>query len=180
MVKPVNARAIEDATGASWIDWCAFLDKAGAAKLDHNAIVKKTRTFREISGWWAQGVAVAYEQHIGRRKPGQRSDGLFNASVSRTIHMSQQAAFKSWCDFASGLDEIGGQVIAGTPTTSTTPKRQYWRCKFDDGSSASVGFEPKGAEKVLIGIEHQKLGRESLIADRKSAWVGLLKACFTA
>lgn len=84
-IRPVNTQAIEQATGASWQEWCAFLDESGAAQLDHNAIVRKARKFKQISGWWAQSVAVAYEQHIGRRKPGQRSDGLFNASASRTI-----------------------------------------------------------------------------------------------
>ena len=111
MIKPASTRAIEEATGASWQEWCAFLDDQGAAQLDHIAIVRKARTFREISGWWAQGVAVAYEQHIGRRKPGQRSDGLFNASVSRTIKALLEPAYASWCNFAASLSEIDGQPL---------------------------------------------------------------------
>lgn len=83
MVKPVNTQAIEAATDTSWQEWCGFLEDAGAEALDHNAIVKKAGAFKPISGWWAQSVAVAYEQHIGRHQPGQTSDGLFAASVSR-------------------------------------------------------------------------------------------------
>lgn len=178
IVKPVNTQAIEKATGTSWQDWCAFLEENGAADLEHNAIVKKARTFKKISGWWAQGIAVAYEQSIGRRKPGQSSDGLFAASVSRTMALSQQSAFISWCEFVANLNEIDGQIIAEAPTTSTTPKRLYWRCKFEDGSTVAVSFEAKSRGKTLIAIEHRKLKLESFIEDKKRAWAGLLNECF--
>jgi len=178
MIKPASTRAIEEATGASWRAWCAFLDDQGAAQLDHNAIVKKAHTFKEISGWWAQSIAVAYEQHIGRRKPGQRSDGLFNASVSRTMNVLLEPAYASWCGFAAGLNEIDGEALAAAPTTSATPKRLNWRCKFEGGSSAVASFEAKGADRVLIRIEHQKIALESQTAEKKRAWVALLNECF--
>lgn len=180
MVKPVNIPAIEEATGASWKAWCAFLDEHGGAELDHGAIVETARKMKPISGWWAQSVAVAYEQHIGRRKPGQASDGLFAASVSRTIAGSPKTAFDRWCDFAAGLEQVEGQPIAGSPTTSTTPKRRYWRCTFQDGSRVALSVEAKNEDKVLIAIEHKKLRSEAAIADRKDAWAGLLNACFGA
>jgi len=170
MIKPASTRAIEEATGTSWRAWCAFLDDQGAAQLDHNAIVKKAHTFKEISGWWAQSIAVAYEQHIGRRKPGQRSDGLFNASVSRTMNVLLEPAYASWCGFAAGLNEIDGEALAAAPTTSATPKRLNWRCKFEGGSSA--------VDRVLIRIEHQKIALESQTAEKKRAWVALLNECF--
>ncbi|MGI9434534.1 MAG: hypothetical protein ACR2Q4_06875 [Geminicoccaceae bacterium] len=170
IVKPINTKAIEKATGASWKEWCAFLDDAETADMDHNAIVKKARAFKPISGWWAQSVAAAYEQYIGRRKPGQSSDGLFSASISRTLVMAQQPAFESWCTFAANLSKIDKQSIAGPPTTSTTPKRSYWRCKFKDGSNASICFEMKSAEKSVARIEHNRLGKELAIAEKKNAW----------
>ncbi len=177
-IKPANIRAIEEATGASWPEWCAFLDGQGAAQLDHIAIVKKARIFREISGWWAQGVAVAYEQHIGRRKPGQRSDGLFNVSISKTIKSLPEPAYASWCSFSASLSEIDGQLLAAEPTTSSTPKRYYWRCKFDGGGRAVVSFESKGTERVLIAVEHQKVALETQTAKKKRAWAALLNECF--
>ncbi|MGI9449845.1 MAG: hypothetical protein ACR2QH_04250 [Geminicoccaceae bacterium] len=177
MIKPTSTRAIEEATDASWQEWCAFLDGQRAAQLDHNAIVKKARTFKKISGWWAQSIAVAYEQHIGRRKPGQRSDGLFNVSISRTIKALPEPAYASWCSFAASLSEVDGQLLAAEPTTSATPKRLYWRCKFEGGSRAIVSFESKGAERVLIAIEHQKIALETQTAEKKRAWAALLDEC---
>lgn len=178
MVKPINTQSIEKATGTSWEEWRAFLDENGAAEGDHNAIVKAALDYKPISSWWAQSVAVAYEQSIGRRKPGQSSDGLFGANASRTVASSRRSAFTSWCKLISALNQIDGQSVKEPPTTSETPKRFYWRCKFADGSTAAVSFEAKGENKVLIAIEHKKLRLESDIADRKRAWAGLLKDCF--
>lgn len=178
MVKPINTQAIETATGLSWKEWCLLLDEAGASACEHNEIVRKARDLRVISGWWAQSVAVAYEQHIGRRLPGQMSDGSFSASVSRTVAGSLQPTHASWCEFVSGHEEISGQKIAKPPTTSVTPKRHYWRCKFDDGSTAVIGMEALNKAKVLIAVEHNKLEVASRIDEMKRVWGGLLDACF--
>ena len=51
MVKPISISAIEEATGASWQAWCAFLDEHGGAELDHGAIVETARKMKPISGW---------------------------------------------------------------------------------------------------------------------------------
>lgn len=178
MVKAISTQAIETGTETSWDEWCESLDAAGAATLDHNAIVKTARKLRPISGWWAQGVAVAYEQHIGRRKPGQTSDGLFSVSMSRTIGGDVVSMHETWCQFSNKLTSIDGQGIVVTPTTSVTPKRLYWRCKLEDGSTAALSMTAKSQSKVLIVVEHNKLPDESQIDNRKQAWSLLIAECF--
>lgn len=178
MIKPTNTLSIEQNTGTSWHDWCAFLDAANAAALDHNAIVKKARELKTISGWWAQEIAVAYEQHIGRRKPGQTSDGLFSVSVSRTLPGDINTLHENWCAFASELTVIDLQEVLQPPTTSATPKRLYWRCKLEDKSAASVSMEAKGNAKVLVVVEHNKLVDEAQIARKKLCWAALFADCF--
>lgn len=178
MVKPASTQAIEDGTKTSWQEWCVYLDASNAAALDHSAIVKKAREFRPISGWWAQAVAVAYEQHIGRRKPGQTSNGLFSASVSRTIDGDLERLHRTWCDYASGLSKIDGLAFSQPPTTSVTPKRLYWRCKFEDASKAAVSMEMKDNGKVLVVVEHNKLSREAQIIERKQSWAGVFAQSF--
>jgi hypothetical protein len=39
----------------------------------------------KIPGWWSQTVAVGYERIKGLRAIGQRMDGSFEASKSRTF-----------------------------------------------------------------------------------------------
>ena len=178
MVQPVNIAAIEAATETTWQEWCAALQAAGADRLDHAEIAGLVRSLKPISGWWAQGVTVAYEQHIGRRLPRQMKDGTFSASLSRRVAGGMADLHEKWHVFAAGLPEIAGQKIVATPTTSATPKRQYWRCKLDDGSRVEVRFEPVTNEKTLIAVEHLKLPDTGATDTSKAAWAMLLTACY--
>lgn len=178
MVNSISTKAIQEATNTSWKEWCSLFDVAGGAALSHSEIVKLAMHSKPISHWWAQSVAVAYEQHIGRRKPGQKSDGLFSASVSRTIKGSRETVHQAWCDFASKLTSIDGDKIVHPASTSATPKRLYWRCNLSDTSAAVVGIEDKAGSKVVIGVQHNKLKREAQIADKKRAWSSLIAECF--
>lgn len=98
--KGSNIPAIERATGRSWADWVALIDAAGGRELPHPDIARVTHGVLDgvidSSGWWAQGVAIAYEQHIGRRLPGQSPDGTFQASASRTLPDDPLAARARW------------------------------------------------------------------------------------
>jgi hypothetical protein len=78
--KPINTAAIEKGTGRSWNEWLAFLESIGAEKLSHKQIAERVTASGHTSGWWSQSIAVAYEQSIGRRLPGQVEDGTFQAS----------------------------------------------------------------------------------------------------
>lgn len=91
--------------------------------------------------WWAQGVAVSFEQHIGRRVPGERCDGSFGANASKTVPGAQADIAAAWAEFAPQLPLI----LDGEPRISETAKWNYWRVKATsptapDGSSASVSM----------------------------------------
>lgn len=83
MIQPVNADAITKGTAQSWKEWLAFLEAINAHSMPHDEIARRVRETGDASGWWAQTIAVAYEQHIGRRVPGQASDGTFQVSRSQ-------------------------------------------------------------------------------------------------
>ena len=178
MVKPTNIRAIEAESGLDWPTWCAAIEERGGSTLSHNAIVKAARQIRPISGWWAQSVAVAYEQHINRRLPGQTSDGLFAVSLSRSVTGSPETAMAQWRDFMDGRDPIGEKALSEPPTDTVTPKWRYWRCKFTDGSRLTLTMQATSTEKVRIAIEHRKLPLHGDIAGMKAVWSALLADCF--
>jgi hypothetical protein len=178
-VKAMNTAAIAEATGLSWDMWCKKLDAAGAMALKHAEIVAVAQRIEpDISGWWAQGIAVAYEQHIGRRKPGQMSDGTYSASATRTLTTTRGDAFDQWCTFANKLAAAGNLKFKGPASTSETPKRSYWRRSCEDGSKAVIGFESKASGRVLVAVEHQKLKSRASLAATKAAWVKALAQCF--
>jgi len=83
MARTISPEAIEGGTGRSWDEWLAFFTSIGAEQLTHQEIVARASELG-APPWWRQMVTVAYEQHIGRRVPGQDCDGEFNLSASRT------------------------------------------------------------------------------------------------
>lgn len=159
MVKAVNTAAIEKATGTPWPDWVRVLDAAGARELDHGKIadlaLEKMPDALENPGWWAQGVAVAYEQDIGRRVPGQRGDGSFEASVTKTVPGSLTSVFDALLDFAGEPAELGGIAI-GNVRTSVTPVRSYWRADAADGTRIQLVVESRGEDKSMVGATVSK------------------------
>ena len=76
--------AIKARTGKDWMTWFKALDKAGAAKLDHKAIVALAREMGS-GRWHGQMVAVSYERARGLRAMNQKCDGEFSVSVTRVM-----------------------------------------------------------------------------------------------
>lgn len=99
MVKPTNISTITKATNRPWDDWVAALDAAGAREMNHGDIAKQALKLMpepvEQKGWWAQGVAIAYEQHTGLRIPGQSSTGSFQTSTTKTFADDKDAALQA-------------------------------------------------------------------------------------
>ncbi|PWW23980.1 hypothetical protein JD79_03157 [Geodermatophilus normandii] len=139
---------VERATGRTWDEWLQFMDGIGAADLDHGQIA--LRVHEELGdsfeqrGWWAQSVTVAYEQHIGRRIPGQRSDGTFQCSVSRATSLGMTELMERWRAFADGDAAVQEVLAGGDLKVSGTDRRLTWRTRAVDGSSIVVTSEPKG------------------------------------
>jgi hypothetical protein len=172
MTTNARIKPVERATNRTWDDWLRFMDGIGAADLDHQAIA--LRVYEELDGtveplgWWTQAVTVAYEQHIGRRIPGQRPDGTFQTSVSRSTTSGMRELMDRWAEFAAGDETVRDIVGDGDPRISGTDKRITWRTKARDGSSVVVTSEPKknGTASLVVNqmglatIESSEQARE--------------------
>ena len=129
MALALRPEAIESGTGQSWESWLSYLDTAGAAQKSHQEIVELASA-NGAPSWWRQMIAVTYEQHIGRRVPGQRGDGSFSISASRTLPGSIDEALARWEAVVGTPDEIMGVAIVSGPAVSTTavhPRRRLAR-----------------------------------------------------
>ena len=173
-----NARieAVERATGRSWDDWLAFMDSIGAERLSHHeiasALITELEGMVDNLGWWAQATAVAYEQSVGRRVPGQRPDGTFQTSVSRSSTLGMEALIRAWTDFAATDREVLDR-ITGDVRVSGTTNRHTWRAKGRDGTAYTVISEPKkdGTASLIVQI----LGTATLEdnVEAKEAWTSI-------
>lgn len=164
MTKPVNITAIEEATHTTWTEWLAFLESINAEQLPHKEIAQqvyeKLKSTQKNGGWWAQGITVAYEQYIGRRQPGQRSDGTYEVSINKTLPGTMDNVMQAWVHFVGDRKEFNDILIAKPPTTSATDKRHHWGCSLADGSRVNVDVYQKSSEKTNFTITHTKLSNQ--------------------
>ena len=74
-------------TGKDWAGWFRVLDRGGAKRMDHKQIVAHLRAHHDLSPWWQQSVAVAYEQARGLRDVHEKAGG-YEIGRSKTIAAS--------------------------------------------------------------------------------------------
>jgi hypothetical protein len=170
MVKPANTEKLLEATGTAWPDWINWLDAQKAHDLPHTEIARLITGAGKADGWWAQTITVAYEQHIGRRLPGQRADGRFSASVSRTLNGAARDLFKAWCQQMEPVTDLSGLVRKGAPTMSETSLGFNWRCKTADGSRFVITFSTASNGKTRIAAQHEGLASAGHVMQAKSLW----------
>lgn len=179
MERDARIRSIERATGRSWDEWLQLLDSHEAKSLDHKQIALRAYEVLEHAiekpGWWAQGVAVAYEQHIGRRVPGQSSDGTFQMSVSKATSSGMEELMEQWRAFAAQDEDVQEIVIADGVKVSGTVRRITWRAKAQDGSSVIVTSEPKKNGTASIIAAQRGLPTPECNEESRSRWKAIIE-----
>src|SRR5216117_3225288 len=89
---------IKAKTGCTWERWVHALDYYGADKMPHRDIAELVNAKYKIDGWWSQTVTVGYERIKGLRARGQRRDGTYEATKSRTFNVPVTTLFDAWTD----------------------------------------------------------------------------------
>jgi hypothetical protein len=149
---------IRERTGRGWEEWFDVLDEWGAADRPHKEIARWVAAQLDIPqlGWNAQAITTSYERARGGRAIGERADGTFTASISKTVAVPVEALFDAFADEA--LRE----------RTATRPKSA--RYDFgDDGTRVHVSFLAKDEAKSTVVIEHVRL-HDAGQADRMKAY----------
>ena len=85
-------------TGCTWERWVKALDYAKAHTWPHRDIAQYVHEKFKVDGWWAQTVTVGYERIKGLRAIGQRRDGSFEASKSKTFTVPLARLYRAWSD----------------------------------------------------------------------------------
>ena len=161
----VGDEAVARRTGRSREEWHALLDAAGATGWEHKQIASWLVTEHDVDGWWAQGLTVGYEQARGMRRPGQRPDGTFEASASRTIARSVQDVFPHLAD--AGLRDAW--LTGAWEETGATPGKTV-RLTADDGTRVLLAVTASGPEKVRVSAAHSRLPDAAALDRAKTFW----------
>ena len=132
-VEGIGDDAVRRATGRDRDEWFGLLDDAGAVAWGHREIAEWLVGEQHVDPWWAQSLTVAYEQARGIRRPGQRQDGTFEASVTRTVDLGTEAALRALAAIVTlqlDVDPLALNLTAKHPTA---------RFPLDEGRS-SIGI----------------------------------------
>ena len=162
----MSSPVIQEKTGCTWEKWVKSLDYHGAEKMSHRDIAKLVSEKYKVPSWWTQTVAVGYERIKGLRARGQRRDGTFEASKSRTFNVPVQTLYDAWADARMRKRWLDGAEIK--IRTATSPKSL--RITWSDGNIIAVGFYPKGPDKSSVAVQHPKLPDRATADSLKKYW----------
>jgi hypothetical protein len=154
-------------TGRPYSEWFAELDAWNAVDVPHKEIAAWLVNERGVPGWWAQTITVEYERARGLRAVGQRRDGTFQVTASKTIAVPVEELYAAVTDPARRDDWLPGVFLH--ERTATPPKT----ARFDWGEGSTrviVGFEAKAAGKSVVALAHERLPDSESAATMKAFW----------
>ncbi len=146
-------------TGRGWEEWFDLLDEWGAPERSHR---EKARWLAEQQGadplaWNVQAVVSSYELARGLREVGEKDDGSFSVSATKTVAVPVERLYDAFAD--EGLRE----------RTATRPRSA--RFDWGDGSSrVNVAFDAKGEAKSTVAIQHVRLPDAGEAERMKAYW----------
>lgn len=168
----MSDKVLKEKTGCAWARWVKALDYYGADTMSHREIAALVHEKYEVGDWWAQTVAVGYERIKGLRARGQRRDGSYEATKSRTFNVPIETLFDAWANPAMRRKWMNGTTLK--VRTATAPKSI--RLDWPEGGIIAVGFLPKGKGKSSVALSHAKLPDRETVNRVKHYWTERLDA----
>src|SRR5262249_630364 len=123
----------------------------------------------EVDSWWAQTVTVGYERIKGLRARGQRRDGRYDATKSRTFKVAVETLFAAWADARIRRRWLTGAETKVRKSAADKSIRLDWT-DGNDRSIVAVGFTAKGATKSAVALSQNGFGDRESAARRKQYW----------
>lgn len=168
---PQSDSALLDATGKDWAGWFAILENWGASERSHTEIARYLSGDHGVPGWWAQGITVGFERTIGRREVGQRNDGSYSSSASKTIKAPMTVVHNALVD-----DTARGQWLGDGALTLRT--QQTKSARFDESESGLIVafFLTDKGDKTALQAQVDNVPTAEVSAAWKAIWKDRLTA----
>ena len=163
---------LKEKTGCTWERWVKALDHKKAHTWPHREIAKYVTEQYKVPGWWAQTITVGYERIKGLRVVGQRRDGSFEVSKSKTFPVPLARLYGAFHNARVRSRWLPGVDLAVRTSTHEKSVRITW----PDRTSVVVGFEGKGPGRSLAAIQHGKLPDLATATRVKQYWAERLGA----
>jgi len=160
----VSDLAVIAKTGRSWRQWFALLDKAGASKLGHKAIVKFLGDKYRVGPWWRQMVTVEYERARGLRVTNQTTFG-FSVSTSRTMPGTPMKLYEATVETAVRRLWFPHGKLKISSTTPAKIFRAGW-----NGARLEINYYAKPARRAQIVVQVNRLKNLDDVERERAQW----------
>jgi hypothetical protein len=160
---------IRERTGRGWEEWFDLLDSWDAASMDHTPLARRVAELLGIDplAWNVQAVVTSFERARGNRAVGERVNGGFVATASKTIAAGAEDVLTAFVDPSRRAGWLPDLVLA--ERTVTKPRS----ARFDVGDGPGrlhVVVDAKGPDKSTVTVEHSRLPDAPTRESRKTYW----------
>jgi len=162
--------AVVAKTGKSWKQWFGVLDKAGATKLDHQAIAKLLSAKYRVGPWWRQMVTVEYERARGLRAKHETATG-YSVSMSKTVAGDVAALYAATADAKRRKKWF---PVGALKVSSQTPNK-YFRGTWNGAARLEINFYAKPGGKAQITVQVGKLAKKFDVERERAIWKAALE-----
>lgn len=184
-----STEAVEKATGKSWDEWIALIQKSPVAQKPHKDIARWLWDEKLIkSSWWCQQVTVGYEFATDRRVRGETADQGFEVGVHKTIPVDRDEVWelmlspeglKLWLGDVTELVLAKKQLYEtpeGTQGEIRTFKegefiRMTWQpAKRQSPTTLQIRLDTTGPNKTRLSFHHEKLADAKEREQMRKQW----------
>lgn len=156
-------------TGRGWERWFDLLDEWRADGMTHREVARRVADELGIAplAWEAQAVTLSYERARGLRAIGQRADGRFAITASRTVAVPVDALFEAFVDGSQRERWLPDGRLSERTATRPTSVRFDWAA---GETRVNVVLVAKGAARSTATVEHARLADAAEAKDMKAYW----------
>lgn len=168
----MSDEAVAAKTGRSWPAWVHVLDGIGGRDRPHREIAAWLKDHEGLGAWWSQTVTVGYERIRGLRDLGQRSDGTYEVTKSKTFAFpisKVYEAFSTKRGRAGWLGETDFKV-------RTARRDRLVKLTWKDDTPVEVTFTARSERKTRVSIQHGKLPDRAALDVHRAFWEKRLNA----
>ena len=162
--------AIEAKTGCTWERWVHALDYHKAYELTHKEIAQLVGEKFGVGPWWRQSVTVGYERIKGLRVRGQRRNGTYEASKSRTFAVPVDRLFDMWANARLRRQWLNGATVRVRTATPPKSLRLDWNGEGIADGIVEVWLTAKGPGKSCVAVQQTKLPDRAAVERAKQYW----------
>jgi hypothetical protein len=169
----ISEAKLVEATGKTWDQWFAILDRWGGTKHTHIEIARHLADDLGAPMWWTQTITVEYERARGMRVKYQRPDGVFAVSSSKTVAAPVENAYDAVVDD----DRRSAWLTDGKMMFRTGTELRSAHFDWEGGPTrVHVWFVEKDGGKTTVAVEHERVDGPHEAEIAKAAWASRLKA----